>query len=118
MAKLSAHGNELFRYLSMRRGALIAVMEDGKSLSRTPWSGWKLAFRKKDGISLDEWKKISIAFYNRLPEWRKVNSLPSVKQLEEWVCDGICETPTGHRIEPDGTHPEEGPSWLIVFGLI
>jgi len=43
---------------------------------------------------------------------------PSMKSLERWNWDGICKTPTGKRVEPDGYGPDGSPSWLLVFGLI
>lgn len=43
---------------------------------------------------------------------------PSMEELEDWNGDGVCETPTGFRTEPDG-HGEDGsPSWLMVMGLV
>jgi hypothetical protein len=43
---------------------------------------------------------------------------PSMKSLENWSYDGICKTPTGARVEPDGHGPDGSPSWLLVFGMI
>jgi len=44
--------------------------------------------------------------------------IPSFNTLERWMNDGVCKTPTGARVEPDG-HDEYGsPSWLLVLGLI
>ena len=44
--------------------------------------------------------------------------LPSMHELMAWNEDGICETPTGHRVEPDGTGPDGVPSWLRALRLI
>lgn len=45
-------------------------------------------------------------------------SIPSVDDLEDWGNDGVCESVTGERVEPDG-HDENGfPSWMLVLGLI
>lgn len=43
---------------------------------------------------------------------------PSMSTLERWGFDGVCKTPTGKRVEPDGYGSDESPSWLLVFGLI
>lgn len=43
---------------------------------------------------------------------------PSMATLEKWNQDGICKTPTGHRVEPDGHGPDGSPSWMLVFGII
>lgn len=43
---------------------------------------------------------------------------PSLASLRRWSYDGICKTPTGKRVEPDGHGPDGSPSWLLVFGLI
>ena len=39
--------------------------------------------------------------------------VPSMEQLEEWVCDSVCETPDGEIVEHD--HPD---SWIFLLGLI
>ncbi len=44
--------------------------------------------------------------------------MPSMDALEEWSCDGICKTPTGKRVEPDGHGSDGSPSWLLALGLI
>ena len=46
------------------------------------------------------------------------DSPPSIEDLEDWSCDGICETVTGHITEPDGTGPDGSPSWLLALGYI
>lgn len=43
---------------------------------------------------------------------------PSVKQLEEWDFDGICEATDGCRVEPDGRCPHGHTSWLRVVGIV
>ena len=48
----------------------------------------------------------------------QVEELPSMQELTAWNEDGICETPTGHRVEPDGTGPDGVPSWLRALRLI
>ena len=41
-----------------------------------------------------------------------------MQDLMTWNEDGICETPNGHRVEPDGTGPDGVPSWLRALRLI
>jgi hypothetical protein len=43
---------------------------------------------------------------------------PSMASMERWGMDGVCKTPTGKRVEPDGYGSDGSPSWLMVFGLI
>lgn len=43
---------------------------------------------------------------------------PSIATLEKWSNDGICKTPTGHKVEPDGHGPDGVPSWLLLMGMI
>lgn len=56
-------------------------------------------------------------FPTELPKsitWRgQVYDVPSMDEIEEWVCDSVCETPDGDTVEPD--HPD---SWLRLLGLI
>ncbi len=43
---------------------------------------------------------------------------PSLKSLEEWSNDGICESVTGENVEPDGYDCDGAPSWLLALGMI
>jgi hypothetical protein len=43
---------------------------------------------------------------------------PSAATLNRWTWDGICKTPTGHRVEPDGHGPDGSPAWLLALGFI
>lgn len=43
---------------------------------------------------------------------------PDTEELEEMVNDGICETVTGERTEPDGYGCDGSPSWLLALGMI
>jgi len=44
--------------------------------------------------------------------------VPSFEEIEMWVYDSVCESVTGHTVEPDGYGPDDSPSWLIILGLI
>lgn len=44
--------------------------------------------------------------------------VPSLATLEKWSDDGIARSVTGKRVEPDGFDSMNGPSWLLVLGLI
>jgi hypothetical protein len=120
MATLSKQGNELYRFFSINKRGLISVRDNGTVLRRTPWSGgWKVLARKKPEISLEEWKGKKREQYENLAPWkREVRSLPSFETLQEWEHDGICETPTGHKVEPDGVGPDGVPSWLRCLSII
>lgn len=43
---------------------------------------------------------------------------PSMSTLERWNMDGVCKTPTGYRVEPDGHGPDGSPAWLLALGFI
>jgi len=119
MAKLIAHGTELFRYFNPATGRLFAVMSDGVRLYRTAYSGWKVFARKKPGALMGNWVAAMEAKRAQVPEWaQRTTSLPSSATLQKWEMDGICKTPTGHTVEPDGTGPDGVPSWLRVLRLI
>lgn len=120
MAKLSAHGTELFRYLSPKYRALVAVCADGTVLTRSPFTnGWKVLARKRPEIKLEDWVAKKRERYCALPAWiKEVKSIPSLRMLQKWEDDGWCETPTGHVVEPDGRGPDGVPSWFLLLGLI
>ena len=44
--------------------------------------------------------------------------VPSESALERWNNDGVCLTPTGKRVEPDGYGNDDSPSWLLAMGYI
>jgi len=122
MAKLSAHGTELFRYLEID-GRLRSVRSDGTILVRSVYRGWKLRARKKPEIPLEEWIKRKLEARDKVlaseEAWRmQVKSLPSMKTLERWQFDSVCEAVDGCTVEPDGTCPHGTPSWLRALRLI
>jgi hypothetical protein len=43
---------------------------------------------------------------------------PSLKKLEEWTFDSICESVGGENVEPDGWDSNGSPSWLLAIGMI
>ena len=43
---------------------------------------------------------------------------PSIALLQRWEEDGICKTPTGQKVEPDGRAMDGSPSWLLILGMI
>lgn len=120
MASLKAHGTELYRFFSPSRHGLMVVMSDGVTLCATPWSsGWKIYSRKKPEVSMADWQASVDSRYASLPQWcKKVKSIPSRGTLMRWSDSGMCDTPTHHTVEPDGTGPDGVPSWLRLFGLI
>jgi len=44
--------------------------------------------------------------------------IPSIARLDRMGCDGVCTTPTGFRVEPDGVGPDNSPSWFLALGMI
>ena len=119
VSELDANGSELHRYFSVARGALISIRSNGVTLCRQVDDDWKVLSRKKAECSLAQWVANKKASLSSLARWQlEVEELPSLQELMAWNDDGICETPTGHRVEPDGTGPDGVPSWLRALRLI
>ena len=117
--ELDANGTELHRYFSVARGALISVRSNGITLFRQVDDHWKVLSRKKLDVPLAQWVANKKAALSSLDRWQlEVEELPSMQELMAWDDDGICETPTGHRVEPDSTGPDGAPSWLRALRLI
>lgn len=51
-------------------------------------------------------------------EKTKTKKPPTIATLESWDRRGICKTPDGCIVEPDGTCEHGLDSWLLVLGLI
>lgn len=115
MARVSAHGHIVATFLSRKAAGLIRHMSDGTVLRKTPFSGgWKIYGQRKPGVT-DEQLREKVA---ALADWKRVTRIPSIRTLEEWGRDSVCETPSGHQVEPDGYGPVGSPSWLLLFRLI
>jgi len=110
----------VLRYFSPARMALVALTSDGLTLiRRIEDEDWKIAARKKQSPTFEEWLAIKKRNIAALPAWAvEVKELPSLEQLQDWLTDGICETPTGDQVEPDGQGPDGAPSWLRLLGFI
>ena len=119
VSELDANGSELHRYFSVARGALMSVRSNGVTLCRQVDDDWKVLSRKKAECSLAQWVANKKASLSSLHRWQlEVEELPSLQELMAWNEDGICETPTGHRVKPDDTGPDGVPSWLRTLRLI
>jgi hypothetical protein len=110
----------VLRYFSPTARALVTLTSEGVTLiRRIDDDDWKIRARKKESISYDEWIAIKRTDIAKLPAWAlDIRDLPSLENLEEWLFDGLCQTPTGHDVEPDGEGPDGVPSWLRLLGLI
>ena len=50
--------------------------------------------------------------------WFEVNSgwaPPEEDELAEWLADGVCRTPDGCLVAPDGVCPHGLASWALVL---
>ena len=118
-SKLDSNGSELHRFFSIARGALISVRSNGVTICRQVDDDWNVQSRKKVDVPLAHWVVNKTASLCTLARWQlEVDELPSMQDLMEWNEDGICETPTGHGVEPDGTGPDGVPSWLRALRMI
>ena len=43
---------------------------------------------------------------------------PTEDDLLSALCNGVCDTPNGHSVEPDGVDHQGVPSWLMIYGFI
>lgn len=43
---------------------------------------------------------------------------PAYDMLEMWMMEGICETPDGCIVEPDGVCEHGLESWLLLLGIL
>lgn len=110
---------EFLRYFSPRGRYLVSCREDGTVHTQRWGEPWRLFARKKPAISLADWLAAKQGIVARLPAWAAgIAELPTQAELEEWIGDGLCETPSGDSVEPDGTGPDGAPSWLRCLGLI
>ncbi|ACB97277.1 hypothetical protein [Beijerinckia indica] len=111
---------EVKRYFSPKyRGMIVIAQEGVQLLHRLEDDDWKVLRRKKENVLIEEWLNNRKQEMANRPAWAlDVQELPSMEQLEEWLSDGQCETPTGHEVEPDGHGPDGSPSWLLALGLI
>lgn len=54
----------------------------------------------------------------KLVHKRIKDKLPSTRTLEKYSDDGICPTPDGCKVEPDGTCQHGWNAWLLILGAI
>lgn len=54
----------------------------------------------------------------KLVHKRIKDKIPSVNTLAKYMDDGICPTPCGCRVEPDGTCIHGWDSWLLIMKVI
>lgn len=74
------------------------------------WSKERGLRTLKEGVTLQQYQQ-------KFPTAIKVTR-PSLKQLEYWSYDSVCEAVDGCMVEPDG-HCEHGyPSWLMAEGIM
>lgn len=50
--------------------------------------------------------------------YRHVIKVPSMKRIDRWVHDSVCESVFGNTCEPDGYGEHGEPSWLLALGLV
>jgi hypothetical protein len=114
-----AHGAELHRYFSTTNAALISVRADGVTWCRRLDGDWTVLARKKADCPYSQWLSGKAALVAGLDRWQlEVCELPSWRELQAWEADGVCDTPTGYRVEPDGHGPDGVPSWLRLLHLV
>ena len=108
---------ELGRYL--HRGFQCRIMKNGVVLGRFPDGAWVPYATRRDDITLEEWLAEATKALENAPDWVKVQELPTIAQVADWMLDpsGMCPTPTGYIVAWDGKGPDGSPSWLVALGL-
>ena len=111
---------DLFRFFDQKTGHMVSIRDDGTvnhaSINDVKY---RCVAKKKTDVPMEQWVAAKQAKYDALPEWtKKVKRLPSMASLERWSDDGVCMTPTGHKVEPDGNGPDGVPSWLRLLFFI
>jgi hypothetical protein len=115
----SASPGEFVRYFSLTLHALVSCRDDGTVHVQRVGEPWTLHASKRPEIELAEWMAARRVCADVQPAWtREVLALPSLQELAEMIGDGVCSTPTGHDVEPDGIGPDGVPSWLRCLGLL
>ena len=116
MAKISAHGRELGRWLSQRKGGRVFCMmvcSDGALLYKSIGGDvWKLYGKLKAGTDPQ-----AFADARKGDKYWGV-SVPSLKALMKWSAEGLCETPDGCMVEEDGVCTHGEASWLRLAGWV
>lgn len=117
---LPAGYTEELRYFHPSRHAMMAVTREGVVLTREAFDDdGRIFARKKDGVAYDDRIAVKRTAIARLPAWAaEIKEIPSPEEIERWLFDGVCPTPTGDEVEPDGQGPDGAPSWLVALGLI
>jgi len=95
--------------LNLKSGKIIPA---GTNLAYEFVDNQRVSFSDLDGNHL----KMNITSANKYVS--KFSACPSISKLDRQSMDGVCTTPTGHRVEPDGHGPDGSPSWLLVMGII
>ena len=80
-------------------------------IKKTTSGEWRL-YRLKQGITKEQFLN-----NNKDIEFKFVK-VPSMKSIEKSIIDGVCKTPDGCKVEPDGFCSHGYPSWAILLGLI
>ena len=112
-------GKELFRYVSAQKQGLISVRDDGNTYRKQLGTDWVLHLTKKSDVTLKDWLDGKKIFLSKLLPWQLGEvDFPTQSVVERWILDGVCESVTGERVEPDGYSYDGAPSWLLVFGLL
>lgn len=112
--------NELARYFDPVNRALVSVRTNGTVWARSFLTvRWKLYATKKPEVEIEVWQMDRLAKFAALPIWcKRVKRLPTMNQIETWALGEFAMTPTGQKVEMDGSGSDGSPSWLKLLGFI
>jgi hypothetical protein len=105
------------RVLSYKTGWLYGLTAEGVVWRKNPIVEWRPWKRFKPHIDPSDFVDKFLSWF---PEDRcEINgSLPTMEDLKYWTFDGVCETPCGCRVEPDGFCEHGNKSWLLLLEMV
>jgi len=77
-----------------------------------------IVYSKERGLRKLKDENLFNDYRKKFPTAIKIKKVPSIKTLEKWEYNGICKTPDGCKVEPDGECSHGYPSWLLILGYI
>ncbi len=96
-------------FLSPEKDSLLGITED------KIYVAYMYDFRPYKKIKPGHYESVVKKLLNCGLEEVKV---PTLEVLERAIMDGVCETPDGCLVEPDGECPHGYKSWALIFGYL
>ena len=69
-------------------------------------------------LKADDGRRLSLLVVTAHKKLRGFPKPPSIAQMKRWMADGVARAVDGACVEPDGTSPDNAPSWMLVMHVI